>query len=264
MDVGGIFDSFSKSSREQLDSIVVEFGIDRFNNSLSFYGSIVLFVLAFFFSFTESPITCFPNKNQNLTSFRDMTEYMNEYCWDQDRDDLLSNGEPIKFDPRWLFDHLTLILLLQIFLMMMPGFFWMSSKGGLIMGHIKHVMKSLLSLYDLVGKIDKVQIQENQEINTYDTYGYVLGSSWTNRFCSGSNKDTDEYKKLLETRNRIREEQLLCDRTFINMLTFQNIASLEIYPYLKTLLKHYNTDNETTMKNLIECGAKIHPLKCVC
>ena len=229
MDVGGIFDSFSKSSREQLDSIVVEFGIDRFSNSLSFYGSIVLFVVSFFFSFTESPITCYPDKNQDLSAFRDMTDYMNEYCWDQDRQDLISNGKPIACDPRWLFDHLTLILLAQIFLMMIPGFFWTSSKGGLIMGHVKHLMKSLLSLYELVGKIDKVQVQENQEINTYDTYGYVLSSCWTNKCCSGSYKDTDECRKLLETRDKIREEQHLCDRTFINMLTFQNIASLDIY-----------------------------------
>jgi len=144
-----------------------------------------------------------------------------------------------------------LLIFVQLFILPIPNMLWKYGKGSIIEGHIKHLMFMLLGLQDLVKSIPKVRLSSFKEIDYYDNTGESL-RTWG---------DYDS-KDVVDNRSRLRDHHTeLNDRTFLNMLAFQNMSNMEIYPFLRSMMKHYSRNFVRNLHTLKP--SDIHPIKII-
>ena len=138
--LGGLVQAFDASSKAATENIVLDFGIDRFLQTLSTYGSILIAAFFLFASLTSPPISCInnpgeftsditrtrrstPNINSALASSQNqlsrqtttaLKQHLDYFCWETDDDLIDFEGKPFDLDPRDIMGDLIFFIALQI------------------------------------------------------------------------------------------------------------------------------------------------------
>ena len=242
-----VIDRQEQAARQSWTEIVVDFGIDRFQRSLTKYGTFALLVLGIALSYYYPQISCFPQadfKNTKIPS--EFKQFNDVYCWELDVEDIkVGNPEEHhdfnEYDPRILMESLINCLLLQLVILQLPFLYWDGTTGGVILGHIKYLKNLIEDIATTFKRLDMVPDHDD----IYDETGEIIRPSIG--ACFGESKrseNTNAGQSLLATPNVPSAEQKnLTDLSFMNLLLLQNIASMEQYPYVRSIIKIYKSSN---------------------
>ena len=149
-------------------------------------------------------------------------------------------------------ENLINCLLLQLVILQIPFLMWDGTTGGVILGHIKYLKNLIEDVAEAFKRLDMV----HQHDDVYDESGEiirpVIGS------CLGAPKnrkkdDAETCGKFENSENPERDnftdsgdsptKAELNDLTFMNLLLFQNIASMEYFPYVRSIIKIFKQSN---------------------
>ena len=113
----------TNDAKQHTEQIVLSFGIDRMIETCGNVGSLSLIFLVFMNSIS-SPINCF--REGLLVAEK---SFFDEFCW-ENYQQVSGQG----YDPRNLVDHLRYLLIIQLLLLQIPNYFWLSITGGKVKG----------------------------------------------------------------------------------------------------------------------------------
>lgn len=240
MDAEAILQSQNAASRQQIDEIVVDFGVDRIIKLISQAGTLAVFGCVCFLTFGSSMISCYPIMADNNKDIRVSTAaklHIETYCWETDASDL--NTETMigttpfhqsKFDPRFLMDFFPLLLLIQLVILPIPSYFWNATCSGAIFGHVKYIQLLIEQLANEAAKVKTVLISANlpdqEKLDVYDEEGSAIKPT----IYSSAKKKGEDFPAGVT------------DMKMLNLLFYQNIAHLHHYPYLRAMFKLNQTN----------------------
>lgn len=222
-----------RAAKQSWNEIVVDFGIDRGQRIIAKYGTVALLGATIYLTFSPQ-ISCFPildfqdGKTRLPSGFKEFTD---TYCWESESE---NPRHPFNtYDPRRLMENLVNCLLLQLILLQLPFFYWDSSTGGIILGHLKYLQDLIKDMADLCKRLEMVFPSRV----VYDKDGEIIKPELT----FGRNREPqNETLPLKQASARPSNTPAkLNDLTFMNLILFQNIASMEQYPYVRSVIRMF-------------------------
>jgi len=250
-----LIDALNRGSSQHTEQIVLDFGIDRFLQSLAQYGTLLLIAIQILFSFSP-PISCINNFHDSMltqTNSRvsrainyEFTEskvlaqssklqvttalkgFLDYYCW-ENLDDLnfTSTNETEPYDPRDLMGDQIFLLFIQLILLSLPSQLWFSIVGGTVKGQILYIQQLLdkvVSRADLIKKVTpQLNITGKLNRDMYDKYSETI-KPW---IFPMKYPDADVLGQYFNNESN--------DRKFLNLLCSENMAHFWQYPYLMSL-----------------------------